>query len=182
MGLAWGGREIISYQADRAWSWTAATAPTVTPRYIPEPKSAATSGMTTATGSRTRASTYITCYRDVDHDGWGDSELADSVCEDCEYGWTLAAGDCDNDAPHAFPGGTELCDEADNDCDCEIDEGLDTVLAYRDVDEDGFGDPLVSDERCSLDLWWTEYEWVEDNTDCLDPTFQGSCSLHSATS
>ena len=67
---------------------------------------------------------------DVDGDGF-------STCDD----------DCDplNHAVH--PGATELCNDVDDDCDGEVDEGLATQGWYPDADGDGYGDatapPLV---------------------------------------
>lgn len=47
---------------------------------------------------------------DADGDGW----RVDTA--DCE-------GDCDDTIPDAYPGGTEVCDGVDNDCDGTVDEG-----------------------------------------------------------
>ena len=56
----------------------------------------------------------------------------------------------------------EVCDDLDNDCDGEVDEGLVTVV-YADVDGDGYGDPTSAIETCAP---LTGH--VEDATDCDD--------------
>ncbi|MCB9764848.1 MAG: FG-GAP repeat protein [Alphaproteobacteria bacterium] len=48
--------------------------------------------------------------------------------------------DCDDEDATVFPGAEELCDNQDNDCDFDVDEGVQIIL-YADVDGDGFGDP-----------------------------------------
>ena len=45
----------------------------------------------------------------------------------------------------------ELCDENDNDCDGEIDEGLLDGL-FLDLDGDGYGDPSEPINNCGDDL------------------------------
>jgi len=45
-------------------------------------------------------------------------------------GWSVEDGDCDDTDPTSYPGGTEVCDAADNNCDGTTDEGFD-------VDGDG---------------------------------------------
>ncbi len=47
--------------------------------------------------------------------------------------------DCDDSDPNNFPGNTEVCDEADNNCDGQVDEGV-TMIFFVDSDRDGFGD------------------------------------------
>jgi hypothetical protein len=51
-------------------------------------------------------------YDPVDADG---DDYVDVLC---------SGDDCDDTNPTAYPGATELCDDADNDCDGEIDEGV----------------------------------------------------------
>ena len=48
--------------------------------------------------------------------------------------------DCDDLDASSYPGGTEVCDDADNDCDGEIDNGEDSgyQVWYADLDGDGF--------------------------------------------
>ena len=55
-------------------------------------------------------------------------------------GWVEIRGDCDDTNALFFPGATEYCDGADNDCDGEQDEGgVDPAMGWVDVDRDGFG-------------------------------------------
>ncbi len=66
---------------------------------------------------------------DADQDGWFDYE------------------DCDDSDPDVNPAADEVCNEIDDDCDQQIDEGVQDTW-YRDADEDGYGDPDNSVEAC----------------------------------
>ena len=65
-------------------------------------------------------------------------------------GYTADASDCDDTNLAIYPGSTELCDLADNDCDGVLDEddAADAPLWYRDADGDGFGDPAMGVPSC----------------------------------
>lgn len=53
-------------------------------------------------------------------------------------GWTVEAGDCDDNNNTVYPGAEERCDGLDNNCDAIVDEGVQTA-SYPDADGDTFG-------------------------------------------
>jgi hypothetical protein len=76
---------------------------------------------------------------DNDCDGGVDEGLSTDADGDGHYQPGSCAGpadDCDDGAPTRHPGAPELCDQADNDCDGTVDEGLSV-----DADGDGFYAP-----------------------------------------
>jgi len=89
---------------------------------------------------------------DPDNDGDGyDSE---------EFG----GQDCDDTDATSYPGGEELCDGADNDCDGTIDEGTtDAITFYADEDGDTYGDPENTLDACDVPEGYTT-----DTQDCDD--------------
>ena len=103
----------------------------------------------------------LTLYADTDGDGFGD---AASVSEACEVGNGLVsdATDCDDTNQLSYPGATELCDTADNDCDGAVDEDVQSTY-YADTDGDGYGDPDVTSLGCE-----PADGFVEDARDCDD--------------
>jgi hypothetical protein len=101
--------------------------------------------------------------------GTADSALEDTAAS--EFRWQDADGDgyvaeqdCDDDDATSYPGGTEYCDGADNDCDGVVDDGaLDAQAWYADDDGDGFGDPQRQQLACRQPSGW-----VGDDRDCDD--------------
>ena len=84
-------------------------------------------------------------FRDADGDGFGGTDTTES-CE-APPGYTATPGDCDDTDGATSPAGTEVCDDADNDCDTSVDE--DTLLTwYLDADTDGFGIVDATIEGC----------------------------------
>jgi MYXO-CTERM domain-containing protein len=65
-----------------------------------------------------------TFYTDADGDGFGDP--AGKTTTGCipPAGFAGNDIDCADDEPATFPGNPEICDDIDNDCDREIDDGL----------------------------------------------------------
>ncbi len=56
--------------------------------------------------------------------------------------------DCDDRDPFNHPGGIELCDGLDNDCDGTVDEDATDVDWFLDADGDGYGDSSDSVSSC----------------------------------
>ncbi len=81
-------------------------------------------------------------FRDWDNDGFGrtGSENEIRACDQPE-GYVEAATDCDDNDERAFPGQMELCNDRDDNCNGEIDEGLPIEVLYEDMDGDGVGRP-----------------------------------------
>ena len=105
-----------------------------------------------------------TWYADSDGDSFGDDDDVVLTC-DRPSGYVADGGDCDEGDAAINPGATELCDEVDNDCDGDIDEGdaADALTWYADSDEDSYGDPEVSTTACSQPSGF-----LADASDCDD--------------
>lgn len=90
----------------------------------------------------------------------GDS--ADSGPVDVDGDGFVAEQDCDDTRLDIHPDAAEICDELDNNCNAEIDEGV-TLTLFADADGDGFGDSDSPIAACAAGPGV-----VEDATDCDD--------------
>ena len=108
--------------------------------------------------------TTYTYYRDSDGDTYGNPSVSTEACT-APPGYVSDNTDCDDNDANVHPGATEVCNDIDDDCDAEIDEGLTTYTYYADTDSDNYGDPDNSTTTCS-DTPPAGY--VTDNTDCDD--------------
>jgi len=70
--------------------------------------------------------------------------------------------DCDDSNANINPDAEEICNNIDDNCNGEVDEGVKNTY-YLDNDNDGFGNPEVTIEACDA-----PEGYVEDNTDCDD--------------
>ena len=100
-------------------------------------------------------------YFDYDGDGYGRDDSTETACS-IEDGWSAAGGDCADTDPEVNPGTPEVCNDLDDDCDDEVDEGLEGNW-YRDRDGDGYGDPDDAVAGCPDDDGW-----VPNQSDCDD--------------
>ena len=82
--------------------------------------------------------TFTTYYSDNDGDGYG-SGNGQSLCKNPGNGYVTVNGDCNDSDAQIRPGGIEICDDKDNDCNGIVDDGLIFVTYYSDNDNDGFG-------------------------------------------
>jgi len=89
-----------------------------------------------------------TWYADADGDGFGNAASSTIACA-APFGTVADATDCDDLDAASFPGGSEVCDGADNNCDSVIDEGV-LGTFYADSDSDGYGDPGSPIASCFL--------------------------------
>ncbi len=102
-----------------------------------------------------------TWYYDADDDLYGDPDLSEVAC-DRPSGYRANDRDCDDSNEDINPGADEICDEVDNDCDGQTDEGL-TTTWYADADGDGYGDPDSTTTSCEQPSGY-----VADDSDCDD--------------
>lgn len=100
-------------------------------------------------------------YQDSDGDGYGNPDVS-QLANSQPTGYVSDNTDCDDTEANAFPGNTEVCDGIDNDCNGEIDEGVQSTF-YADTDGDGYGDASSTVQACSAPTGY-----VADNTDCDD--------------
>ncbi len=87
-------------------------------------------------------------YLDKDNDGYGDPAVAVSACS-APTGNVADNSDCDDLDVAVNPGASELCNDADDDCDGNVDDNpTDASTWYADVDGDGSGGATTTVEAC----------------------------------
>ncbi|MBI3245360.1 MAG: DUF11 domain-containing protein [Deltaproteobacteria bacterium] len=105
---------------------------------------------------------FFTSYPDIDGDGYGDAAAA---VQDCliPAGYITTGGDC-RDADSAIkPGAPEVCNETDDNCNGQVDEGLPTSFFYYDGDGDTYGIVELHEEKCRASAGY-----VVKKNDCND--------------
>ncbi len=92
----------------------------------------------------------VTMHADADGDGYGsdDPTQIDQFCTQPDSGWVNDDSDCDDSDPDINPDGVESCNDLDDDCDGETDEGEIGDTWYRDSDGDGYGVGSVTTLAC----------------------------------
>ena len=102
----------------------------------------------------------------VDGDGDGFGERGSEPVFDCEPlpGRSVNDRDCDDTDGSVYPGATEACDGADNDCNGRVDDNLTFTTWWADADDDGYGD----DETDPQSACTAPDGWIDNNQDCDD--------------
>jgi hypothetical protein len=104
-----------------------------------------------------------TWWADTDQDGFGDIAVTALAC-DVPEGFADNSEDCDDSSDQAYPGGTEVCDTLDNDCNGKIDDdAADATTWYADSDGDSHGTPDYHTEACEAPT-----DYVATALDCDD--------------
>ncbi len=102
-----------------------------------------------------------TFYSDADGDGHGDPAAPILACT-LPGDAATSGDDCDDANPAVNPDAEETCNEIDDDCDLEVDEGVKTTY-YRDMDQDGYGVTENAIQACAPPAGF-----VETGGDCRD--------------
>jgi hypothetical protein len=102
-------------------------------------------------------------FPDDDGDGFGRADEPLFACGD-PVGFAIEPGDCVDSDPSIAPGETDVCDEADNDCDGLVDEDAPATLYFEDADGDGVGRSDVSISTCQP----SPFGYVTTAGDCDD--------------
>lgn len=103
-----------------------------------------------------------TWYRDADSDGHGAAAGTLRACSQ-PAGYVAAGDDCDDTDPAVKPGASERCNNADDNCNGQIDEAVASADWYRDGDGDGFGAGTPT-----RDCKAPGAGWIEQGGDCND--------------
>ena len=107
-----------------------------------------------------------THYLDDDGDGFGD--YLEGICVDPSMiapdNYVEDNTDCDDSNVQKHPLISEICDDIDNNCDGQIDEGVKIIL-YYDSDGDGYGSNNNKYEECEPP---TDPNYIEESGDCDD--------------
>lgn len=107
----------------------------------------------------------ILYYLDSDGDLYGDILSADFFCNIFPpVGYATNNLDCDDSNIFINPASNEICNNIDDNCNEEIDEGLPTQTLFIDADNDNFGNHLIDTITCLFEI----AGYVSDNTDCDD--------------
>jgi len=98
----------------------------------------------------------------TDKDGSLDDQ-DDGLATDEDGDGLAGDDDCDETDPAVHAGATEVCNGVDDNCDGQIDEGLESTW-FTDADGDGFGDPSTENTACSA----PSSDSVDNGEDCDD--------------
>ncbi len=107
-----------------------------------------------------------TYYLDNDNDSFGDINFPLDTCLLVPpNNYVDNSNDCNDNDANIHPNMNELCDDIDNNCDGNIDEGLPIYTYYLDNDNDGFGYIGSFIESCDPT---PPNNYVDNSDDCND--------------
>ena len=121
-------------------------------------------------------------YRDADGDGYGDPDQPLRT-QSQPSGYVADNTDCDDADYSSHPGGSEVCDGADNDCNGTIDDApLDGQVWYSDNDNDTWGDPASPIVACEHPSGTVDNTLDCDDTNPREPIIADAVSGNSSGS
>lgn len=102
-------------------------------------------------------------YVDGDNDGYGSAGSAPTSACSAPTGYVGNSSDCDDTKGSVNPAATETCNGVDDNCNAQIDEGLNPTTWYQDADGDGYGNANVTTSSCAKPSGY-----VATSSDCDD--------------
>jgi putative metal-binding protein len=120
----------------------------------------------------------VELFVDADGDGYGSMLLPkEQVCEGTPN-YAARAGDCNDYLAAVHPGAPERCDGLDNDCNGQVDEGLEAVTVYRDADGDGYGERFTTDTHkgCTSSGYAPNQDDCDDHDKNVNPGAKEICN------
>ena len=114
-------------------------------------------------------------YQDGDTDGFGNQSTESLSCS-APAGFVSDSSDCDDANSAVNPGATEICDQLDNNCNVQIDEGV-LVLFFEDADNDFYGSATSSVSACTAPLGFvTNSSDCDDSNSAINPLATEACN------
>ncbi len=109
-------------------------------------------------------------YVDADGDGYGVATAGfRTFCDEVPRGYAVVPGDCDDGNREVHPGAIEECNDRDDNCNGQVDDGIPTQEWFLDRDGDGFGSGAAT-VKCNA----PSTQYVDRGGDCDD----GDASVH----
>lgn len=100
-------------------------------------------------------------YQDADGDTYGNVLVAAQACA-APSGYVSNGADCNDSNASIYPGATEVCNGTDDNCNGQINEGVQNTY-YSDADSDTYGNASLTTQACTQPLGY-----VSSDTDCND--------------
>jgi hypothetical protein len=113
----------------------------------------------------TKAGGYWPWYEDGDSDTYGNASSVMDTQTSQAPAYTTDYTDCDDAETTVNPGASEVCNDVDDNCSGDPDDGLTFTTYYRDADSDNYGTTSTTESTC---LGAPSSGYVADSTDCDD--------------
>ncbi len=119
-------------------------------------------------------------YADNDGDSFGDAQNSTMSCAQ-PLGYVANNSDCNDTNPLVFPGGTEVCNGFDDDCDGLIDsadpDNQGDATWYLDADNDQYGNTNVSQNSCVQPAGYVTVPGdCDDSNPSINPAVTETCN------
>ena len=109
-------------------------------------------------------------YADTDGDGFGSGE-PQCTCSPPGSGWSVLGNDCNEEKSAIHPGSVEACNETDDNCDGEVDEGFDLTSDAKNCGQCGYlcqpnnASGKCENSACTIDQCLAGYDNCNDKDD-----------------